>query len=230
MFVQGFCGDVNCYHIFGTPQQARRNGERLGKAAAEAMAWLVPARSEPLDFRFRTVELPCRPMYTRPEIEQQLAARHAFIEELNHDPTATWVAGINLPEQLPAEKRIALVQLHLDYLEAIGRLLADGQQLASSLPITLGAIRIGDVGAALSPGENFTSTGQKVRMRSPFLHTLVCGDTNGLFGYLGTDDEIDRGGYETDSFWKMLTFGDARLAPAKGSADLVINTLVELLV
>ena len=140
------------------------------------------------------------------------------------------MAGINLPEQLPAEKNIAFVQLQLDYLEAIGRLLADGQQLASSLPITLGAIRIGDVGAALSPGENFTSTGQKVRMRSPFLHTLVCGDTNGLFGYLGTDDEIDRGGYETDSFWKMLIFGDARLAPAKGSADLVINTLVELLV
>jgi len=27
----------------------------------------------------------------------------------------------------------------------------------------------------------------------------------------------------------MLTFGDARLAPAKGSADLVINTLVELI-
>ena len=37
MFVQGFCGDVNCHHIFGTPALARRNGERLGQAAAAAM-------------------------------------------------------------------------------------------------------------------------------------------------------------------------------------------------
>ena len=40
MFVQGFCGDVNCYHIFGTPAQARPTGARLGEAAARAMATL----------------------------------------------------------------------------------------------------------------------------------------------------------------------------------------------
>ena len=48
--------------------------------------------------------------------------------------------------------------------------------------------------AAISAGENFTQTGRQVRERSPFAHTLVCGDTNGMFGYIGDDAEIDRGG------------------------------------
>jgi len=53
---------------------------------------------------------------------------------------------------------------------------------------------------------------------------------NGLFGYLGDDAEIDRGGYETDSFWKLLLLTDSlRLAPAKGSADRIIDTSTRLL-
>ena len=91
-------------------------------------------------------------------------------------------------------------------------------------------MRLGDVAAVLSHGENFTATGMNVRLRSPFAHTLICGDTNGLFGYLGDDAEIDRGGYETDSFWKLLLLTDSlRLAPAKGSADRIIDTSTRLL-
>ena len=85
------------------------------------------------------------------------------------------------------------------------------------------------MGAALSPGENFALTGRQIRMRSPFAHTLVCGDTNGLFGYIGTDDEIDRRGFETDTYWTMIYHEGVRLAPAKGSAQRVADTCVELL-
>ena len=69
----------------------------------------------------------------------------------------------------------------------------------------------------------------KIRTRSPFVHTLVCGDTNGLFCYLATDIEIDRGGSEPERNWKTLVHDGFRLAPAKGTADLIANTAVELL-
>ncbi len=229
MFVQGFCGDVNCYHIFGTPAQARRNGERLGNAAVEAMQTLVPVRGEPFHFLYRTFPLPRRPMYTREEIKQALEARYAFIDELKEDPLASWVCGINLPEQFSVSDKIAAIQLQINYLKEGLHMIEAGELPPSQLPFTLGAIRIGDVAAVLSHGENFTATGMKIRMQSPFVHTLICGDTNGLFGYIGDDAEIIRGGYETDTYWKMLCINGFCLALAKGSVDLIINTAVEML-
>jgi hypothetical protein len=88
---------------------------------------------------------------------------------------------------------------------------------------------MGDVAAIISYGENFTQTGADIRHRSPFVHTLICGDSNGLWGYLGDDGEIDRAGYETDSYWKMLFLDGFRRAPAKGSAGQIIDTSVRML-
>ena len=89
-------------------------------------------------------------------------------------------------------------------------------------PDLIGII-VGDMAAALSPGENFTRTGARLRERSPFLHTLVCGDTNGNFGYIGDDAAIDQGGYETDGYWKMLYIDGFRLAPAKGTVERILQ-------
>ena len=229
MFVQGFCGDVNCNHMFGTPQLARRNGQRLGEAAAQAMGRLVPVRTEPLAFAFDNSPLLCQPMYTHDQIDEELDARRAFIEELDLDPQATWCCGINFPEQITPEQRMAGVQIQIDYLEEARRMLDANELARQTLDLPLGAVRIGDIGAALSAGENFTLTGHQIRSRSPFPITLICGDTNGMFGYIGDDDEIDRGGSETDAYWKMLYIDGFRLPPAKGTVDRIISTSVRLL-
>lgn len=226
MFVQGFCGDVNCYHIFGTPAQARRTGARLGEAAARAMATLNPARSEPFDHLCKTIELPCRPMYQRAELERELAVRQAYIEELSIDSRISWCGPINFPEQFSVEQKAAAAQLQIDYLKEGLRILDAGESARPMLPLTIGTIRMGDIGVVYSPGENFAATGMKIRMRSPFVHTLICGDTNGLFGYIGDDVEIDRGGYETDSYWKLLIIDGFRLAPGKGTVDRIIETSI----
>ena len=229
MFVQGMCGDVNCRYIFGTPGQARRNGDLLGSAAAAAMKHLVPVRAFPFDLKWQTIELACRPMYTQSELEQSITARENFIEELNDDPAATWVCGINVPEQMSANDKAAFVKVQINYLQEGRRILAAKEPVRTSLPITLGAMRIGDLGIVLSPGENFTATGRDIRNQSPFSHTLIGGDTNGLFGYIGDDSEIDRGGYETDSYWKMLYIDGFRLALAKGATDAIQRTCLGLL-
>lgn len=217
MFVQGMCGDVNCHHIFGTPAHAKRNGDKLGRAAVQALPFLTPVRSEPLLLSWRTIELPCRPMYSPQELETALVARRAFIAELQEDPTACWFSGINLPESFTVEQKTAFVNVQIEYLLEGLRILQVQEPVHTALPITVGGLRIGDVAAFVSPGENFTATGRDIRQHSPFVHTLICGDTNGLFGYIGDDTEIERGGYETDSYWKMLVVDGFRLALAKGT-------------
>ena len=228
-YIQGFCGDVNCNHIFGTPEQAKRNGEKLGKAAAETMGRLIPARAEPLHWSFRTIQLQCRPMYTLEEIERRVGLREAFIEELDNDPAAVWFDGVSFPEQMSTDERKAGARMQIAHFDEARRMLEAGETAASSLDFTLGALRIGDVGAVLSPGEQFAAAALKVRLRSPFAHTLVCGDTNGLFGYLGDDAEISRRGYETDSFWTLMYFTGLRLSPTFGTADRIDQAANEML-
>ena len=229
MFVQGFCGDVRCRHMFGTREQVRQTGARLGKAAVETMQRLIPARAEPFGWDLRKVDIDCQAPPSRDEIKVQIDGRLAFIEELKTDPQATWACGINVPEQMNADERAAMFQVHIRYFEQLLQMLDAGEQPRRKLQTLLGAIRIGDVGCALAPGENFAMTAFRIRQRSPFAHTLVCGDTNGLFGYLGTDDEIDRGGYETESYWRMIGYEGLRLPPAKGSAQRVVDNCVTML-
>jgi neutral ceramidase len=229
MFIQGFCGDVHCHYMFGTPQQAKELGARLGSAAAKAMAKLIPLRAEPFDWAFNTVDIPSEPMWTQVQIDAGIAERKRYIAELAQDPAAVWCAGKNIAEQMSPEMRAAEVRCALDYFEELTKMLKRGEQPPAARPITLGAVRIGDIGFALSPGENFTLTGQHIRQRSPFTHTLICGDSNGLFSYIGTDDEIDRGGFETDSVWRWISYDGIRLAPAKGASQRVVNTCVALL-
>lgn len=229
MYCQGFCGNVNCYYIFGSPAQAKLNGSRLGKAAVDALPSLMPVRSVPFDFRFKTIEIPCQPMPTKEQFEAQMRGRQAFVDELQDYPRACWFCGVNIPEWLTVEQKTAFVEVQMKYLREGLRMLDAGEPARTSLKIALGALRIGDMAAVFSPGENFSETGMLIRNRSPFAHTLICGDTNGLFGYLATDKEIERGGYEADSFWKMLYFDGFRLPPAKGTTGRIVDCCLELL-
>ena len=229
MFVQGFCGDVHCYYMFCKPEQAKLTGTRLGKAAIAGMKAMVPIRSEPLFYKWEKTELPCRDMYTKEELQNGIDIRRAFQKELDEYPYANWVGGVNVPEFLNIEEKKAFVEINIDYCKEGLRMLEAGESSRPSLPITLGAIRIGDLYAILSPGENFAITGKEIRERSPFPHTLICGDTNGIFGYIGNDEEIDRGGYETDTYWKMLYIDGFRTRLAKGSSQRIIEKSIELL-
>jgi len=229
LYCQGFCSDINCYHMFGTPEQARQTGARLGEAAVAALPALVPVRSQPLAFLHKTIHLRCHAMPTREQLEAELAELEKFIEDVKDDPKLIWCLGANLPQQFSVEEKIRFAEYRMEYRRAGLRLLAEGNLPSPTLPITLGAVRIGDVAAVLSPGENFAETGIAIRRRSPFVHTLICGDVNGLFGNIFTDEDIRRGGYAIDSYFEILSFDGFRLPPGPGSAQQVIETCVELL-
>jgi hypothetical protein len=227
MYIQGFCGDVNCHHLFGTPQQARRTGARLGSAAVEALGTLIPARSAPFIHCQETIELPRQPMPTLDQFEHEMAIRKRFLEDLAEDPYLTWCAGWNLPEYMTPEKRARIVDAHFAYLQKGLEMLARGEEPGPAIPILIGAVRLGDLAFFWAPGEIFASTGLKIRQISPFVHTLICGDTNGLVGYIGPDEEIERGGAELE--WKWLYSGEFRLPPAKGSTGRILAAASSLL-
>jgi hypothetical protein len=229
MYLQGTGGDVTCYHIFGTPAQARQNGEKVGRAAAGAMATLIPVRAEPIACVFEQIEIPCQPMPTLHWFEQQIESRQRFIDQLTDDPGATWFCGLNLPEQMGTQDKIVVANTHIRYMREGLRMVDVGELPPSELPVTVGAVRIGDVGAVLLPGIQFATTGLRIRQRSPFTHTLICSDTGGIVGYIGPDDEIDRRGYETETSWFKLTLDGFRRPPAHGSVDRVVNTSGDLL-
>ena len=215
--------------MFGTPEHAKLLGRRLGKAAVEALPTLIPARSGPLAWAHEPLELPCLPMPSREELEQGLADRLAFIEELKNDPAAVWFDGTNAPEQMSVEDRIKFVEVKVRFFEEGLRMLDADESPKTTLSFPIGALRFGDVAAALSPGESFTLTGFKIRQRSPFVHTLTCGDTNGQIAYIGDDIEMDRRGYQTHSYWQMLYPNGFRLTPAKGAVQKVIASASGLL-
>lgn len=229
LFAQGFCSDVNCYYFFGTPDHARMTGKRLGEAAKKYLPKSVPLRAAPLRISWAETAIRCREMYTPEEIERHRRARLDFIAELDDDPYATWFDGYNLPEQMTRQDKINGVKAQLAYLDRAEDILKTGKEIPKEMMLTLGGLRIGDVGIFFSPGGNFTATGRDIRSRSPFLMTLIVGETNGIFGYMGPDEEIERGGYETDVAWKVLPDGEFRLAPAKGTVERVLQTAESLL-
>jgi len=77
-----------------------------------------------------------------------------------------------------------------------------------SFPQTI--IQVGPVAFVPFPYEFFSEISLRLREYSPFEHTLCLGCTNGNNGYLPTQDQLCRGGYEIDVF---LTAGVLTLAP-----------------
>ena len=89
------------------------------------------------------------------------------------------------------------------------------------LELPLQALRIGDVGVVGLPAEVFCEIGLDIRRRSPFRDIVLIGLANGSIGYVGTDRQMDWGGYE-------VTLCRHVVAP-KGTAQTWTDTSLRLL-
>ncbi len=65
------------------------------------------------------------------------------------------------------------------------------------VPVTLQALRIGDLSIAAIPCETFAGIGLEIRKKSPAKSTFTVSLANGYNGYLPTPAQHDLGGYET---------------------------------
>ena len=89
-----------------------------------------------------------------------------------------------------------------------------------------------DLGLLFYGGEPFTEIGLAVAARSPLNETLVVAHCNGWTGYLGTDEDRRRGGYET-VLWHRSFFDEPGmrrpLTYALGAADVMVDQSLALI-
>lgn len=84
--------------------------------------------------------------------------------------------------------------------------------------------RLGPVAIVPFPGEPFAEIVLRLRVASPFAHTLCASTTNGSFGYFVTRESLHRGGYEV---WVARAFGAYILA--ENIDDVLVETNLHLL-
>jgi len=84
--------------------------------------------------------------------------------------------------------------------------------------------RLGPVTLVPFPGEPFAELILRLRMASPFQHTLCASTTNGSFGYFVTRESLHRGGYEV---WVARAYGAYILA--ENIDDVLIDENLRLL-
>lgn len=89
------------------------------------------------------------------------------------------------------------------------------------VPVTLQAMRIGDIGITAIPCEVFTEIGLHLKKHSPLQNTFTIELANGYNGYLPTPEQHALGGYET---WRARSsYLEVEASPK------IVRTLLDLL-
>lgn len=179
-FFNGAEGDVG-------PRLA--NGKTVGEAhvsyavehGAIAGADAVRIYAHPDQYQMATLEVSTAQITIPllPRISQEMAS-----QELEKYKTATY--------NLNARKR--------RFYEATLASYDEGYVEESGFSFTQTAIRVGDVVFLSFPYEIFSEIGMRIAKSSPITHTLSIANANGAGGYMVTQDQLCRGGYEVDMF------------------------------
>jgi hypothetical protein len=199
MLTNGASGDINNIN-FRTPQPAlapyakmRLVGAELAIDAAAIEAGILPRSDITLDARTTVLTL---------------HVRKPSSEELERAQAIVAAAGGLTSEMKTLPQIYARETLLLnDYPETV--------------PITIQALRVGDLGIVAIPCEVFVEIGLEIKQKSPLQPTMLIELANGYNGYLPTRKQHELGGYET---WR------ARSSYLEvGAADAITRASLELL-
>lgn len=206
VFFQASAGNMMPKVAFTTDE---REAERLGRRLAlEALRALEGRPSVP------------REMVTRPEASMVPIIAYR-VHELPGDPPVLAVAERRVRVdfgELPSLEEV--VAERAEYDAALARARAAGDVGAirvamvgahwgriteevirngtfeAHVELPVNAVRIGEGLLVTAPGETFTEIGMAVKERSPARPTIFCGYTNGMVGYIPSEDEYRFGGHE----------------------------------
>ncbi len=181
VFFNGAIGDVGPRLTSGETVGDITYVEELGSAAAmdsmEIFRKIKEFHSPELILKKGTVHLPYKKYPPADEIKRRLSE-------------------IKEPEKL-----INIERLEYGYYKAVEEALNAGEaqpQGEFSFPQTI--LQIGSAVFIPFPFEHFSETSMRLREYSGFRHTLTLSCTNGYNGYLPTESELCRGGYEVGVF------------------------------
>ena len=127
----------------------------------------------------RSLDLPVSELPTETRAREIRAAEHGRLAALE-SADAPWVD-------------IHVARRWADWSDVLVAAVVDGTR---TVPVTIQALRIGDVAFATVAMETFSATGLEIKTRSPFAHTQLLGCSNGFHGYLPRAQDLPPGGWK----------------------------------
>lgn len=173
LMANGTCGDVNSADLSKPPRpqppyaRVREIADGVAQEVLRVVRGIRHLDWVPLAARTVVLDLCVR----RPD-----AARLAWAQKL--------AGGAGPAQRLPRPAIYARETLELE-------------KYPPTVPITLQAFRVGELGIGAAPNEVFAETGLAIKRQSPFKSTFTIELANGYGGYLPTPEQHGWGGYET---------------------------------
>ncbi len=231
LFGYGSSGDLNCIPMFGSESDSRNLGRQLANLAAPAFEKIHTKKPTRFFFGNRTVELPLDPVPSIETLDKEIEEINTFIKALDTNPELEWVMGINCKREWPVKNKINHVKPLAEWAELMKQALKSGRKFPSTWPSEITALIIDDMGLIFYPGEPFAEIGFALSAQSPLEETLLMGMSNGANGYIGTDKDRLRGGYETYSSvrYSKLKEGLRPLPYTLGASECLISNCISLI-
>lgn len=197
-FLNGAAGDVSTRFV--RREQTHKESRRLGRILGASVAGLAEKLTfGPVELDAKEVSFPilAKELVDDSEAEQEIAKWEERLAELKSKGAS---AG---------ELRVAQTGLE-------GALVQREAKNRAKLPkeSALCAWRFGDLGLVSIPGELFTSLGKLIRANAPFPNVIISCYSNGVLGYIPSQEAYEQGGYEALSSPLAPGFGEKLAAAA----------------
>ncbi|MEW6754969.1 MAG: hypothetical protein AB1505_28895 [Candidatus Latescibacterota bacterium] len=189
LYLNGPCGDVdpvsNAYRWgSGTRETLLIYGRDLAAVARQAMQRSTPWRMGPV----------------------RLAARHLALEVESTGPEALRASLEGLRGELRGRPEDGGLRADAMWHELMLCHHWDGT-VAQAAQAEVQAIACGEVVLVGLGAETFTALGQAIRAAAPAHHLLIAGTSNGVLGYIGTEEDVRRGHYASRAACKLYGMG-----------------------
>lgn len=232
LFGYGASADVNCIPMFGDENDSRRLGLQLADLAAP----ILDSMKTDVPHRFitgkRMISLPLDSVPSPETLDREISEIKAFMDSLDSKPLAEWVLGTNCKKDWPVEKKRTHVLPLLEWARQLKKAIESGVSFPNHWQVKVTAWVIDDIGMVFYPGEPFTELGLGLAARSRLPETLLMAMANGGdAGYLGTNEDKRRGGYETytSQRYRMLQSEFRPFPYALGASEHFLQNCVDLL-
>jgi len=198
LFANGCCGNLCQIDVYDPERSdwghewAKHMGERLADHALKIEAEMDFRDEVKLDSRLVELQLPMRRI---------------------PDSLLEWAGKVQRTPELQNLVDDAYAGMAFELREEIRR--------RPTFPGIVQALRVGDVGVAMLPGEMFVEFGLDIKLHSPAQRTFVVELSNGVVGYVPTKEAFAGGGYE------QRPATSSRLAPVAG--EFMVDTALSML-
>ncbi|MHC4984889.1 MAG: hypothetical protein ACYTFO_01910 [Planctomycetota bacterium] len=202
MFSQGCGANINAHPLRTTHENADAAGRKLGDAVLEAIKTAEPISAETLTIRSARVDLPSQPL-------PSMAVWQQTLDNLEAD----WKRGTESgrPVDWITEDVYESMLKQLDDIK--GKIERGEEPEPHRMDLTVAALG-GEWGLVSFGGEIFCEYELWADQTAPFDHTMTFGYTNGIGGYVASDDALamgEKGGYEAGAMpcWWASNLGRA---------------------